>query len=138
MGTVLSCIPGCLAFVETEDERFVLERHDPLEKREYVRFVIGRKDEDSLVEQGVFQAAAQALEWQQITGSDADELNELRAWFSENLKSQRPSDVTSFASASVGSRLALPSTSPASGRWSTSSNATASTSRKSEQTDPAT
>lgn len=86
MGTVFSCIPGRLAFVETEDERFILERHDPLEKREYVRFVIGRKDEDSLVEQGVFQAAAQALEWQHITGSDADELNELRAWFTENLE----------------------------------------------------
>ena len=86
MGTVLSCIPGRLAFVETEDERFILERHDPLEKREYVRFVIGRKDEDSNVEQGIFQAAALALEWQNITGSDADELNELRAWFSENLE----------------------------------------------------
>lgn len=34
IGTVLSCIPGRLAFVETEDERFILERHDPLEKRE--------------------------------------------------------------------------------------------------------
>ena len=44
MGSVLSCIPGRPAFVETEDERFILERHDPLEKREYVRFVIGRKD----------------------------------------------------------------------------------------------
>jgi hypothetical protein len=86
MGTVLSCIPGHLVFVETEDERFILERHDALEKREYVRFVIGRKDEDSHVEQGVFQAAARALEWQSITDSDADELNELRAWFSENLE----------------------------------------------------
>ena len=54
MGTVLSCLPGRLAFVETEDERFILERHNPLEKREYVRFVIGRKDEDSHVEQGSF------------------------------------------------------------------------------------
>jgi hypothetical protein len=86
MGTVLSCVPGRLAFVETEDERFILERHDPLEKREYVRFVIGRKDEDSHVEQGIFQAAVQALEWQSIAGCDADALNELRAWFSENLK----------------------------------------------------
>jgi hypothetical protein len=63
MSTVLSCIPGRLAFVETEDERFILERHDPLEKREYVRFVIGRKDEESHVEhveQGIFQAVAQA------------------------------------------------------------------------------
>jgi hypothetical protein len=86
MGTVLSCIPGHLAFVETEDERFILERHDPLEKREYVRFVIDRKDEDSHVEQGIFQAAGQALEWQNVTGSDADELKELRAWFNENLE----------------------------------------------------
>jgi hypothetical protein len=86
MGTVLSCIPGRLAYVETEDERFILERHDSLEKREYIRFVIGRKDEDSHVEQGIFQAAAQALESQNITGTDADELNELRTWFSENLK----------------------------------------------------
>lgn len=86
MGTVLSCIPGRLAFVETEDERFILERHDLLEKREYIRFVIGRQDEDSHVEQGIFQAAALALEWQNITGSDADELNELRAWFSKNLE----------------------------------------------------
>lgn len=86
MGTVLSCIPGRLAFVETEDERFILERHDPLEKSEYVRFVIGRKNADSDVERGIFQAAAQALEWQNVTGTDADELDDLRAWFSENLK----------------------------------------------------
>lgn len=86
MGTVLSCIPGCLAFVETEDERFILERHDPLEKKEYIRFVIGRKDEDSHVEQGIFQAAARALAWHDITGCDVDELNELRAWFCENLE----------------------------------------------------
>jgi len=86
MGTVTSCIPGRLAFVETEDERFILERHDPLEKREYVRFVIGRKDEESHVERGIFQATAQALEWQDITSSDADELNKLQAWFSENLE----------------------------------------------------
>jgi hypothetical protein len=44
------------------------------------------KDEDSHVEQGIFLAAAQALERQNLTGSDADELNELRAWFSENLE----------------------------------------------------
>jgi hypothetical protein len=86
MGAVLCCIPRRLAFVETEDERFILERHDPLETREYVRFVIGRKDEDSQVEQGIFQAAALALEWRDITGSDADALTELRAWFSENLE----------------------------------------------------
>jgi hypothetical protein len=86
MGTVLSCIPGRLAFVETEDEGFILERQDPLERREYVRFVVGHRDEDSHVEQGIFQAVARALEWYTITGSDADELNELRSWFNENLE----------------------------------------------------
>jgi hypothetical protein len=91
MGTVLSCLPGRLAFVETEDDRFILERHDPLERKEYIRFVIGRPDEDSHLEQGIFQAAALALEWGTITGADADELNEIRLWFSANL--ERP---TSF------------------------------------------
>jgi hypothetical protein len=85
MGTVLSCIAGRLAFVETEDERFILERSDPMERRDYIRFVAARKDEDSHVEQGIFQAAGQALEWRMIEGSDADDLNELRAWFSRNL-----------------------------------------------------
>jgi hypothetical protein len=59
---------------------------DPLEKREYIRFVVGRQDEDSHVERGIFQAAALALEWQNITGSDADELNEVLGWFSRNLE----------------------------------------------------
>jgi hypothetical protein len=86
MGTVLSCIPGRLALVETEDERFILERHNPLEKREYVRFVVGRKDEESHVELGIFHAAGQALEWRNVTGSDANELKELQAWFNQNLE----------------------------------------------------
>lgn len=86
MGAVLSCIPGKLVFVETEDERFILERNDPLEKREYVRFVVGHQDEDSHVPQGVFQAVARAIERETITGKDADELNALRHWFSENLE----------------------------------------------------
>lgn len=86
MGTVLSCIPGQLAFVETEDERFILQRPDLLTKREHIRFVIDRKDEDSHVEQGIFQAAALALEWYQITGSDADQLGEVLSWFSDNLE----------------------------------------------------
>jgi hypothetical protein len=55
MGTVLSCIPGRLAFVETEDERFILERHDFPGTREYVRFVIGRQDEEGHVEQESFR-----------------------------------------------------------------------------------
>ena len=86
MGTILSCIPGRLAFVETEDDRFILERRDLLERREYIRFVIVQKDEDSHVEQGIFQAAARAIEWDTITGPNADECNHLRDWFNENLE----------------------------------------------------
>ena len=85
MGTVVSCIPGRLAFVETEDERYILERHDLLEKREYIRFVIGRQDEDSHVEQGIFQAAYIAMEWRDIAGSDAEELKKALRWFDDNL-----------------------------------------------------
>ena len=33
-----------------------------------------------------FQAAALALEWQNIRGFDADHLRELRSWFNENLE----------------------------------------------------
>lgn len=86
MGAVVSCVPGRFAFVETEDERFILERNDPLEKREFIRFVIGREDEDSRVEQGIFQAVERAIEWKTITGEDADELNRLETWFNENLE----------------------------------------------------
>ncbi|KAA6460136.1 hypothetical protein DYQ86_13870 [Acidobacteria bacterium AB60] len=86
MGTILSCLPGRLAFVETEDERFILERHDPLEKREYVRFVVDYKDEDSHVGQGIFQAMSCALEQGTITGSDADELSEIRWRFDQYLE----------------------------------------------------
>jgi hypothetical protein len=86
MGTVLSCIPGRLALVETEDERFILERHDSLEDRKYIRFVVDRKDGESQAERGIFQAAAQALEWHDIAGSDADELKNLQSWFSEYLE----------------------------------------------------
>ena len=123
MGTILSCLPGCLAFVETEDERFILERNDPLERREFLRFVVDRKDEDSHVEQGIFQAAALALEWENIKGSDADKLNELRAWFSENLEKPNSFGRGKLALASVGSRLVPPSTSLASTRCPASSNA---------------
>jgi hypothetical protein len=86
IGTVLSCIPGRLAFVETEIERFILERHELPENREYIRFVIGQKDDDSHVEQGIFSAAAQALDSQIVIGHDADHLNELRTWFNKNLQ----------------------------------------------------
>jgi hypothetical protein len=85
MGTVLSCIPGQLAFVETEDERYILERHDPLEKHEYIRFMVDLKDADSNVGRGIFQAAALAVEWRNINGADAGELGEIQNWFGKNL-----------------------------------------------------
>jgi hypothetical protein len=85
MGTVLSCLPGRLAFVETEDERYILERHDPLGKREYIRFAIDLKDEESNVGLGIFHAAGRAVRLGYVTGADADELWEIRVWFSNNL-----------------------------------------------------
>jgi hypothetical protein len=91
MGTVLSCIPGRLAFVETEDERFILERKDLLEKKEYIRFAVGSKDEDNYLGRGVFQAAMLAMEWNEISGSDADELKRIFRWFSENLNKPKSS-----------------------------------------------
>jgi hypothetical protein len=88
MGAVLSCIPGCLAFVETEDERFILARHDPLEKKEYTRFVARLMDGDNYSGQGIFMAAIQALEWKEISGADAEKLHEILQWFGTSL--QRP------------------------------------------------
>ena len=37
------------------------------------------------MEQGIFQAAAQALEWGDIAGHEADELKTLQLWFGKNL-----------------------------------------------------
>jgi hypothetical protein len=85
MGTVLSCLPGRLIFVETEDERFILERQDLLAKQEYIRFVIGNKDEDSNVERGIFQAAYLAIEWNEVAANDVRELTKLLTWFDGNL-----------------------------------------------------
>jgi len=62
------------------------------------------------------QAAQQALERQNIAGSDVDVLHELRSWLSENLKKQLPSGVTSFALASVGLKRPPPHTSHPFGR----------------------
>lgn len=86
MGSVISCIPGKLAFIETEDERFILERHDPLQKQEYVRFIITRERNSNPSEQGVIHAAILALEWNEIAGSDTEELRRLFAWFDVHLK----------------------------------------------------
>src|SRR5215468_5687267 len=86
MGTVLSCIPGGLLFVETESDRFILHRQLPIEKRAYVRFVIGRKNEHSRVEEGIFHAAGDAVDERVVTGADAEELNELQRWFDKNLE----------------------------------------------------
>jgi hypothetical protein len=108
MGTVLCCIPGELAFVETEDERFILERAAPEEKHHYIRFVIGRIHDASRVEEGIFHAAGDAVEQHQIVGSDADELRELEAWFDKNLKRpthfgrhQHPSGICWFKTAAT-------------------------------------
>jgi hypothetical protein len=47
--------------------------------------MIELKDDESNVGRGIFQAAAVAVEWGNISGADADELGELRNWFGKNL-----------------------------------------------------
>jgi hypothetical protein len=85
MRGLLSCIQSD-SHSETEAGRFILERHDPPEGAEPFRLVVGREDENSYVEWGIFETVASALEGETIIGVDADELNTLRTWFTENLE----------------------------------------------------
>jgi len=58
MGAILSCIPGRLAFMETEDERFILERERVTRgSQRCVRFITPLIDADSRVKEGIFVAA---------------------------------------------------------------------------------
>lgn len=138
MGTVLSCIPGRLAFVETEDERFILERSDPVEKRECIRFVVGREDEDSDVERGIFHAAAMAIEWKQVAGSDVDELNRLFAWFGENLSRPTSSGRDKLRRGICWFKTSAPEHISRIWGWRVSLNATVSTLGRSRRTNRAT
>lgn len=86
MGTIISCVPGRLGFIETEDERCVLERPDyrPDQSR-FVRFVARAIDEDSGVEQGIFVAIHRLLDSSDLSDHERNRLIEHLAWFNDHL-----------------------------------------------------
>jgi len=52
----------------------------------YVRFVVYKRDEDSLEPQGIFQAAADLAASNQLASHEREIYEETRAWFRERLK----------------------------------------------------
>jgi hypothetical protein len=91
MGTILSCLPGRLAFMETEDERFVLEkRKPPTRPKLCVRFIAPLIDADSRVREGIFAAAHRLLDEGDMPGYQRNQLRSLLEWFNEHLPSPTP------------------------------------------------
>ncbi len=91
MGTILSCIAGYLAFVETEDERYILERaRKPLRGTLYVRFVTPQIDSDSRHREGIFVAAYRLKNSGFLPKYQYDELVDDLDWFAENLPVPTP------------------------------------------------
>ena len=100
MGTILSCIPGCLAFMETEDERFILERlKQPKRGSLYVRFVTPQIDEDSRVKEGIFVAAYRLRESGELSKYEYDELTDDLEWFEQHLPIPPPLSHSSSGTA---------------------------------------
>jgi hypothetical protein len=86
MGAILSCIPGRLAFIQTEDEGFILERKRPWRRRKpCVRFQTRLIDGDSRVEEGIFMAAYRLSREGDFSAHEKEELLDLLEWFGENL-----------------------------------------------------
>jgi len=87
MGTIVSCVPGRLAFVETEDERFILERPDYKPQRStLVRFFATERDSESHVEEGIFQAAYTLLYSDKLDYYEWKRLRSILDWFSDHLE----------------------------------------------------
>lgn len=87
MGTILSCIPGRLGFIETEDEGFIFERLDkpaPQPSR-YIRFIATQVDSDSGVEEGVFQAAYRLRKDWEVTTYEREALRLHLRWLEAHL-----------------------------------------------------
>lgn len=86
MGAILSCIPGRLAFMETEDERFILERERVTRgPQRCVRFITPLIDADSRVKEGIFIAAYKLRDEGDITSYQREELRSDLLWFNEHL-----------------------------------------------------
>jgi len=91
MGAILSCIPGRLAFMETEDDRFLLEK----ERKEAgpercVRFIAPLIDSDSKVHEGIFMAAYRLRDHGDIPSYQREQLRSLLQWFNNNLPNPSP------------------------------------------------
>ena len=86
IGAILSCLPGQLAFMETEDERFILEKDKkPLRPPLCVRFIASQIDADSRVKEGIFVAAYRLRDEGDIPSYQRQELRSQLQWFSEHL-----------------------------------------------------
>jgi hypothetical protein len=91
VGTILSCIPGRLAFMETEDERFILEKlKPPIRPRLCIRFIAPQIDADSGVREGIFVAAHRLRDEGDMPAYQRDQLRSLLEWFNEYLPSPTP------------------------------------------------
>lgn len=86
MGAILSCIPGRLAFMEMEDERFILERDRATAgPQKCVRFITHLIDADSRVKEGIFVAAYKLRDEGDIPPYQREELRSDLQWFNEHL-----------------------------------------------------
>jgi hypothetical protein len=86
MGAIVSCLPGQLAFMETEDERFILEKDKkPLRPPLCVRFITPQIDQDSRVKEGIFVAAYRLRDEGDLPSYQRHELRTQLQWFNENL-----------------------------------------------------
>jgi len=86
MGAILSCIPGRLAFMETEDERFILERERVTAgPQRCIHFITPRIDADSKVREGIFVAAYKLRDEGDIPFYQREELRSDLQWFNEHL-----------------------------------------------------
>jgi hypothetical protein len=91
MGTIISCIPGRLAFIETEDERFILEREKaPLKPRQLIRFIAPLTDSDSGRQEGVFMAACRLRDEGDMPSYQRELLRSYLEWLNENLPAPPP------------------------------------------------
>lgn len=91
MGAILSCIPGRLAYMETEKGRFILEKEKaPLRASPCIRFRTRLIDSDSRVKEGIFVAAYRLRDSGDMPRHSRDELQSLLQWFIENLPEPEP------------------------------------------------
>jgi hypothetical protein len=86
IGAIVSCILGRLAFMETEDERFILEK-ERIEAgpERCIRFTTPLIDPDSRVKEGLFVAAYRLRDQGDIPAYQRDELRSHLHWFNEHL-----------------------------------------------------